>query len=237
MVQEEISSWTCGDNIIDQDRDGVPFDSDPDDNDPCIPDNNSTACNTGGELPQIFQAYTWLEEFVDPFNCSNDRITVYVSGVFKFVFIENQAGNQLYLDLGQGEFQFYCSTSPGLNCVEAYGLSEIETIWECGDIGNEGSRIAAPKVPIQTKKESLLDFQVFPNPTAGRFFVNIAQHDVAEIQTLRVIGLQGNILHQMEISTPVTESIEMDLSNVASGIYLVQLITTDKIETKRIVLE
>ena len=44
-VQEEISLWTCGDNIIDNDRDGISSDTDPDDMDPCIPDSNSAACN------------------------------------------------------------------------------------------------------------------------------------------------------------------------------------------------
>ena len=46
-VSEELHNWTCGatTTTVDADQDGTPANSDPDDNDPCVPDNTVANCN------------------------------------------------------------------------------------------------------------------------------------------------------------------------------------------------
>lgn len=90
--------------------------------------------NGGGNMVNaaIFDDYAWLSDIVDPTNCAAESITVYQSGVFEFLYIDNGDGTgSLYL----GNGTFYCTGSPTYDCVAAYNLSEVIGTWSCGEGG------------------------------------------------------------------------------------------------------
>lgn len=71
-----------------------------------------------------------------------------------------------------------------------------------------------------------LMFSVYPNPTTGLFSV-IGQGNF----TLKVFNVQGQLL----ISKKVNDKIEIDLSDLENGIYLLQLSQSNSVITERIV--
>ena len=90
----------------------------------------------------IFEDFSWLSDVVDPANCAGKSITVYQSGAFEFVYIDNgDSTGSLYL----GDGTFYCTGSATFDCVALYNLSEVISTWTCGDEGmtnpteNEGA--------------------------------------------------------------------------------------------------
>ena len=64
---------------------------------------------------------------MDPLNCSNEKITAYLSGGYPYVYVESDNGNRLY----NGSGLAYCSDGPGLICTEAYVIDEILKEWYC----------------------------------------------------------------------------------------------------------
>ena len=97
-------------------------------------------CSTGGGA-ENFEDYQWLYDVVDLNDCcSNATVTAYASGIFTYIHIaadpncNAENSGVLYFENGQ----FYCSDSPGFSCVEAYGLSAVNTeiLYDCsGPIG------------------------------------------------------------------------------------------------------
>lgn len=234
VVEEIISTWTCGDNTIDEDRDGIPADTDPNDKDPCIPNNNTPACTSGGEVPAIFVTYDWLENYVDPFDCSTERITVYVSGIYKYINVETATSTILYTEAEA----IQCTSGPGYDCVALYGFSEIASVWSCGE---EGSIFTAESTSRdnQTKVFSTPfsnDFIVFPNPSTGHVFIEF-QKEADSLQTVRIVNLQGNVIASQTLSNNSRQQLSFDLSQTAAGVYLVQLLSKEGSQTKRLIIE
>ena len=80
----------------------------------------------------VFEDYSWLSDIVDVNDCANQSITVYGSGVFQFLYIDNgDETGSLYLNTDNGTF--YCSGTPTYDCVAAYNLSEVLATWTCGE--------------------------------------------------------------------------------------------------------
>jgi len=90
----------------------------------------------GGETPEIFNTFPWLNSIVNPNNCEGTTISVYTSGAFSFVFVQTPSGGSLYFEDGS----FYCSDASGFSCVSAYGFGAPTTVWTCG--GN----LACPEI-------------------------------------------------------------------------------------------
>ena len=132
---EVVDSWTCSNQPdIDADEDGTPAETDPDDMDPCVPDETVSVCNPDGgdneENNQIFIDYPWLIPIVTPESCEGDKITVYKSGIFRYLLVENEAGSILYFENGL----VWCTNGNGIDCITAYRLTEVETVWDCSNI-------------------------------------------------------------------------------------------------------
>ncbi len=128
-VSEELHNWTCGATTtpIDVDQDGTPASSDPDDNDPCVPDNSLSNCATNSEVPTFFEEYTWLANFVDPIACNGDSITIYKSGGYTYLLLTKGTSSILYNAQGTE----YCVGSPVYICTDLYAIDEIIETWKC----------------------------------------------------------------------------------------------------------
>lgn len=73
-------------------------------------------------------------------------------------------------------------------------------------------------------------FAVYPSPTTGKITIVDSQNSF-----LRVIDLQGKVL--LEKQTGSTENTELDLSDLNSGIYNIQIINDRYADSKRVVIQ
>lgn len=138
-VDEEIAVWNCGDEEptpVDNDMDGSFSDIDPNDNDPCIPNNTVSNCDTtsntiGSDPPGFLSTYPWLSDLVDFETCTSEKITVYTSAGYTYLFVETPQNAVLY----NADGLRYCTNSPTYDCQAFYSVDEVNAIWSCGDSG------------------------------------------------------------------------------------------------------
>ena len=186
------------------------------------------------EIPQvvddpIFAEFPWLANKVQPNTCTEGQVTVYQSGAFQFVYIEQATGDSLFFQTGQ----YYCETTPTYDCVAAYNLSTIVDTWTCG----QSQTISSPKTNTLVRKESaaIADFTLFPNPTTGQFTVSLPALLSTE-QNLRIFNTQGQLIQTIQI--PVGQTTHtLDLNGQARGVYLVQMHSKEGVISKRLVLQ
>lgn len=135
-IDEEIAIWNCvntGPKPVDKDLDGSFSDIDPNDDDPCIPDNTVSNCDTtmntvGSTLPDFLEDYPWLADLVDFETCTSEKITVYTSVGYIYLFVETPQQSILYNANGQR----YCTNSATYDCQAFYKVDEVLAIWACG---------------------------------------------------------------------------------------------------------
>jgi hypothetical protein len=89
-----------------------------------------------------------------------------------------------------------------------------------------------PTVGIKQVKN--IAFQVFPNPNAGKFYVDL--RDLSEEASIQIIDMQGKLLraYTLDSSNPL---LSVDISDAPFGIYLVQVITKNEVSNKKVVKE
>ncbi len=211
-LTEVVSNWTCGDVVLPP--------TDP-----------------------ILQDYPWLDEIFDNYECPGITVTLYDG----FIFVDLPDGGELYLADGT----FWCGDWGTLSCVEAYGLTNGSVIWECpidspynpGDdndweVNEEGSqnRMSHPTVTENPLAIEELELKAFPNPSNGRFQVELAGNDDQEM-LLNVYNLQGSLIESISIESDNARSlVDIDLSDVDNGIYIVELISSYRSTSQRIVI-
>ncbi len=126
-ISDTLNTWQCGPSPVDADMDGTIAIDDPDDNDPCVPDNTVSNCVTNSEIPAFFEEYAWLNNFVDPIACNGDSITIYKSGGYTYLLLTKGTSSILYNAQGTE----YCVGSPVYICSDLYAIDEIIETWKC----------------------------------------------------------------------------------------------------------
>jgi len=71
--------------------------------------------------------FPWLVNYVDFDNCNGEKITVYNSRGYPYVYIESASSSILY----NGSGQTYCTSSLGYNCLDFYKQDELIATWTC----------------------------------------------------------------------------------------------------------
>ncbi|MFK7924191.1 MAG: M43 family zinc metalloprotease [Bacteroidia bacterium] len=111
---------------------------------------------------------------------------------------------------GEDNFRFkFVSVNGYGNCIS---LDNIELAGVC-------SAIADIEPPLQAGQ----DFYLFPNPTQGTFYLEIAseQIQIAQIKVLNMLGQP--IHHQSATLQSGSNRLSVDLSAVATGTYMVEV--------------
>ena len=92
------------------------------------------------------------------------------------------------------------------------------------------------EVPTQVDDNSLdtMDVKLFPNPTYGQFSIQLAgvRPDIPLKAVL--ITETGNIITEKQVTS---NWMEFDLSNHAGGVYLLQLVSSEKKRVWKIIKE
>ncbi|WP_347922364.1 T9SS type A sorting domain-containing protein [Pontimicrobium sp. SW4] len=98
---------------------------------------------------------------------------------------------------------------------------------------NDGGRILRVDLNhplLSLKKETTMSNKVFPNPTLKNVTIN-SNHNIEKIS---VYDMLGKLIVEMSLSNQVTK-YNLDVSNLNSGIYNLQIKTSLGIETKKMV--
>ncbi|MFL5742318.1 MAG: lectin-like domain-containing protein [Flavisolibacter sp.] len=77
---------------------------------------------------------------------------------------------------------------------------------------------------------------IFPNPTKGRFEL-VPSVELKGNVVVLILNESGTVVERRNISISKGQSIRLDLSNRASGLYLVKLISPSGTQTEKIVVE
>jgi len=82
-----------------------------------------------------------------------------------------------------------------------------------------------------------LSFKVFPNPSAGQIFIEVEESLESE-QVISVFDLSGKIIQEVVLDPfSFNSKIEMNLTDMPKGVYLVQLKTDFASEVKRLMIQ
>jgi len=78
----------------------------------------------------IFDDFPWLNNLVDPANCTTESIAVYEQGIFQYLLVTDAEDTSI---LYNQDGLFYCQNTSNFDCATAYGFDEPTSIWNCGE--------------------------------------------------------------------------------------------------------
>lgn len=86
----------------------------------------------------------------------------------------------------------------------------------------------------ETKNNSSLNFQLYPNPAQNKFTINIHSMN-EEVQQILVINMLGEIIYKTE-GEKLKKEYTFDLSNKPAGLYFVKIDTSQKVFFEKVFL-
>ncbi len=85
--------------------------------------------------------------------------------------------------------------------------------------------------------EVLADFSCYPNPTDGIFTIQFRQ-DISEAVSIRILNVEGKIVLQEELQNFNGKySKQFDMTQLESGVYVIEVVAGAIIQTHRIVVQ
>ena len=115
-------------------------------------------------------------------------------------------------------------------------ISSDEGDFACASAPSRGTIVDSqlPSSVVETLPNGL-SFSVFPNPVQDVFHVQFSAPNLTDV-TLRVISVDGKELMQWNGSLFGTELLPVDVSSLAEGLYMVQVITGGQVATKKVTI-
>jgi len=179
---------------------------------------------------QIFGTYNWLENEVDKGNCSNESITVYSYGSYKFIVVYNGLnGYKIYDETGS--FSYF--TTVGFDFLGDFEAFKLYS-WTCDD--NFSVRTSSANKSVQSAT-----FQLFPNPTKNEVFLNldILDTNIYSDPKISIYSVSGQLM--LKISPQEDDFfvhiLELDVSTLIRGMYLVELQANDQLFYEKLLIE
>jgi len=145
------------------------------------------------------------------------------------------------LGLFYGPFEIFgnYATISGLDQNATYEV-RVKAMCGTGSYSPEGIRTDINTISCTREESSAFvkaNTALYPNPTTGAFTVKftVANNEVA---TANIIDVTGKVVATQRVNTVTGENnFEMNISDLAAGIYNLQLITSNGIEVMKIVKE
>ncbi len=85
-----------------------------------------------------------------------------------------------------------------------------------------------------TTVENNKDISIYPNPSNGSFTLTLPMHEGDVVVT--VVDIQGQIVKEVTVTDKRTSDIQIDITNVAAGVYLVKTEVDGKVYRRKIVV-
>lgn len=156
---------------------------------------------------------------------------------------------QFCLAAGCYRYTIYDDYGDGLDGTSGF-CGRSGDYWITDGIGNGLVRMTAPNgnfgdssvhyfcIPSvingQRSLSSLSEFEVFPNPTNEKVYVNLALKEIESAQ-LELYTVAGQLLQQINIQNAVSEQFEFDLKPYSPGMYFVKLQVGEQTYAKKII--
>ena len=176
--------------------------------------------NSNVSLEGIFEQYPWIATFIDPNNCTTEKISEYENYGQNYLYIETDHCNALYAEDGS----VFCIDTENFNCLDFYNLTNPINNWSCSsDRLENNSRL------------STADFKIYPNPNNGYF--EISTPDLKEgIYVINIYSLEGSLMQSKSLdSNDEPANISIDLHNAPTGVYQVEILNNFEKITKKVV--
>ncbi|MEM7105563.1 MAG: T9SS-dependent M36 family metallopeptidase [Bacteroidota bacterium] len=119
---------------------------------------------------------------------------------------------------------------PNEACVSA---NEVEG--GCDDIGQIGTIVLGDATTSIGNVENTLDISLYPNPTDSKVYIEISDAINGKVE-IEVMSVDGRAMSSQTIES-VSGPIEVDMSTLGAGIYLVQVKTDDAVALEKIVVQ
>lgn len=105
-----------------------------------------------------------------------------------------------------------------------------------GTINSWSIQVCSQTMVLSTQNFGLADFKIYPNPNKGNFNVQFNSESNNEIK-IAIYDISGRQIFNKSYQNTGLFSENLQLNNVQSGVYLVNVIDGDKKEVKKIVIE
>ena len=177
----------------------------------------------GGPENELFSDYPWLNNTINQTSCSGTSVNEYDNDSYAFLYISTPNSGVLYYEDGT----LYCTDSPGLDCLQAYSLSNPTATWNCPTLN-----IGEDNAPTFSS-----NLEVFPNPTTG--FINISfESNLGEESSIRIYDLLGHVIDERQFDSSLNQVItQFDLSGNKTGMYIIERRVGIDVEIQKVILK
>jgi hypothetical protein len=79
-------------------------------------------------------------------------------------------------------------------------------------------------------------FEIYPNPASNVVTLDIELENMTSIMLARVLNLQGQVVMEKEVENFKSGNVELDVNNLSSGNYMIQIFSKDGSKTKQVVI-
>jgi hypothetical protein len=87
------------------------------------------------------------------------------------------------------------------------------------------------------ENQQLVGLNVFPNPNTGMFSLNLSSFG-SQTVSVRIINLSGKVVYEVtDLKINSSHNMEINLSNVANGVYNIFVISENGITDKKVVIQ
>lgn len=171
---------------------------------------------------------------IDPITGNEPTITelLQINEDSKLIFSYDVAGNQ--------KQRFYCEeegfcspVAPESRMINEKGVKMLE---EQGVVVAEQTDIPLPGEEIKEETEVLdVKHNIYPNPTDGRVTIKLSGKDYNLTNSINIYSVNGSLVKRININNP-TNQMELDISNMPSGTYLIHMhFTNGTVKTEQII--
>ncbi|HET6990703.1 MAG TPA: T9SS type A sorting domain-containing protein, partial [Bacteroidia bacterium] len=78
---------------------------------------------------------------------------------------------------------------------------------------------------------------VYPNPSTGNVYVSTGTTKANEVSSIKVVDALGKTISAANLNTENAGTYKIDMAGVAPGVYFVNVTTTDKTVTRKLVIQ
>jgi hypothetical protein len=145
------------------------------------------------------------------------------------------AGSLVTLDAGAG-FVSYLWSDGSTNRTLQVSQSGIYSVTVTNEWGCEGTdQINVTITGIENIDGYNVDIELYPNPSKG-IFTLLINSDILSEMIIQLTDLQGKIVYNNDIDMTKTYQSNIDVSNLAEGIYYLKVITGDNLKVKKLII-
>ena len=158
---------------------------------------------------------------------------------------EDFGNNYLYDNGNDGQtYALYNNASSSISAVGNYWGGNTEAfaesvIFHRPDLGDNYGLVLYVPILVEdttaiTENDDEITVKVYPNPTSGVVTIQLKPEQCALYPEIQIFDIYGRRLHAMPVKD---ESIQVDMSGYAKGIYFLALVSDKKKTVSKIVVE